>query len=193
MKNTIKKIISLLIILLVIFSFWTVQAKSELEENATTIEYSEDYKAWLNLSEEDKKSTLEPRKYDIVTKKDNISYLKEMDNVFKIQQLLRANLSAKYDLRDIIPENVKIRNQMQTNSCWAFATTGILESHLGLKDKNSSKPVVAYDLSEKHMNYGTAKSAFLDGKTNEYGFAKEVSDGGNFYLATQYMAMVLEP
>lgn len=188
MKNTIKKIISLLIILLVIFSFWTVQAKSELEENATTIEYSEDYKAWLNLSEEDKKSTLEPRKYDIVTKKDNISYLKEMDNVFKIQQLLRANLSAKYDLRDIIPENVKIRNQMQTNSCWAFATTGILESHLGLKDKNSSKPVVAYDLSEKHMNYGTAKSAFLDGKTNEYGFAKEVSDGGNFYLATQYMA-----
>ena len=42
MKNTIKKIISLLIILLVIFSFWTVQAKSELEENATTIEYSED-------------------------------------------------------------------------------------------------------------------------------------------------------
>lgn len=147
MKNTIKKIISLLIILLVIFSFWTVQAKSELEENATTIEYSEDYKAWLNLSEEDKKSTLEPRKYDIVTKKDNISYLKEMDNVFKIQQLLRANLSAKYDLRDIIPENVKIRNQMQTNSCWAFATTGILESHLGLKDKNSSKPVVTYDLS----------------------------------------------
>lgn len=188
MKNTMKKIISLLIALLVTFSFWTVQAKSEVEENTTTIEYSEDYKAWLNLSEEDKKSTLEPRKYDIVTKKDNISYLKEMDNVFKIQQLLRANLSAKYDLKDIIPENVKIRNQMQTNSCWAFATIGVLESHLGLKDKNSSKPVVAYDFSEKHMNYGTAKSAFLDGKTNEYGFAKEVSDGGNFYLATQYMA-----
>ena len=25
-------------------------------------------------------------------------------------------------LKDVIPENVVIRNQMNTNSCWAFAT-----------------------------------------------------------------------
>ena len=64
----------------------------------------------------------------------------------------------------------------------------MLESHLGLRDKNNSNPTVAYDFSEKHMNYSTARSAFLNNEINEYGYTKKVSDGGNVYMATQYMA-----
>lgn len=188
MKNTVMKILSILIILCSIFSFGTVYAKSQTENNISAIEYTEDYKEWLKLTDEEKEGRLEPRKYDIITGRNNSSYLKDMDNIFKMQQLLRANVSASYNLQDIIPENVKVRNQMQTNSCWAFATIGVLESHLALRDKNASSATTVYDFSEKHMNYATAKSAFLNNEINPYGFAKEVSEGGNFYLATQYLA-----
>lgn len=188
MKNRILKVISFVIIVFIVFSFASTYAMTETEANTSAVEYSEDYKQWLELSDEEKKNRLEPRKYDIITLKDNQSYLKEMNNVFRIQQLLRANVSATYDLKDIIPENVKIRNQMSTNSCWAFATIGAVESHLGLRDKKASLPTVAYDFSEKHMNYSTAREAFLNNQINEYGYSKEVSDGGNAYLAIQYMA-----
>ena len=188
MKKSIIKVISLFLILVATFSFELVFASTDLESKLAVDEYSEEYEQWLQLSDEEKENTIEPRKYDIVTQKDNATYLKELNNVFRVQQLLRATISAKYSLKDVIPENVTIRNQMSTNSCWAFATIGMLESHLALRDKNDSNPTVTYDFSEKHMNYATAKSAFLNDKTNEYGFTKKISDGGNFYLATQYMA-----
>ena len=188
MKKSVIKIISVFFIIFVMFSFGLVFASTNLESKLATDEYSEQYEQWLQLSEEEKENTIEPRKYDIVTNKDNRTYIKELNNVFKMQKLLRATVAAKYDLRDSILENVKVRNQMQTNTCWAFATIGMIESHLALRDKNASNPTVTYDFSEKHMNYATAKSAFLNGKTNEYGFTKQLSDGGNFYLALQYMA-----
>ena len=188
MKKSIIKVISLFLILVATFSFELVFASTDLESKLAVDEYSEEYEQWLQLSDEEKENTIEPRKYDIVTQKDNATYLKELNNVFRVQQLLRATISAKYSLKDVIPENVTIRNQMSTNSCWAFATIGMLESHLALRDKNASNPTVTYDFSERHMNYATAKSAFLNGQINEYGFTKKLSDGGNFYLATQYMA-----
>lgn len=188
MKKSLIKIVSLFLITLTMFSFGLVFASTELESKLKRDEYSEEYEQWLQLSDEEKEKTIEPRKYDIVTQKDNQTYLKELNNVFRVQQLLRATISANYNLKDVIPENVTIKNQMATNSCWTFATIGMLESHLALRDKNASNPTVTYDFSERHMNYATAKSAFLNGETNEYGFTKKLSDGGNMYLATQYMA-----
>ena len=188
MKKSIIKITSLFLIAFTMFSFGLVFASTDLESKLAVDEYSEQYEQWLQLSDEEKANTIEPRKYDIVMQKDNATYLKELNNVFRVQQLLRANISANYNLKDVIPENVTIKNQMSTNSCWAFATIGMLESHLAMRDKNASSPTVTYDFSEKHMNYATARSAFLNGETNAYGFTKNLSDGGNIYLATQYMA-----
>ena len=188
MKKSIIKIISLFLMTFTMFSFGLVFASTDLEGQLAVDEYSEQYKQWLQLSDEEKENTIEPRKYDIVTQKDNQTYLKELNNVFRVQKLLRATISADYNLKDVIPENVTIKNQMSTNSCWAFATIGMLESHLALKDKNNSNPTVTYDFSERHMNYATAKSAFLNNATNEYGYTKKLSDGGNIYMATQYMA-----
>lgn len=188
MKKNIIKIISLSFIIFTIFSFGLVFASMDLESKLAVDEYSEEYEQWLQLSDEEKENTIEPRKYDIEMQKDNQTYLKELNNVFRVQKLLRATISADYNLKDVIPENVTIKNQMSTNSCWAFATIGMLESHLALKDKNDSDPTVTYDFSERHMNYATAKSAFLNNATNEYGYTKKLSDGGNIFLATQYMA-----
>ena len=118
MKKNIIKVISLFLITLIIFSCGVVFASTNLESKLSLDEYSEEYEQWLQLSDEEKENTIEPRKYDIITQKDNTTYLKELNNVFRMQQLLRANVSVDYNLRDIIPENVVIRNQMTTNSCW---------------------------------------------------------------------------
>ena len=187
MKNNLKKLLSLFIIIIAIFSLNIVYAEDIYSINAEQVEYSEEYKKWLNLDEEERKNTVEPRKYDILTNKDNTTYLKNMTNVFKAGSLLRASIPTTYNLKDIIPENVVIRDQMQTNSCWAFATLGVLESSLGLRDKLNSKNTISYDFSERHMNYTSTKSAFLNGKTNKYGFSRELTDGGNFWMASAYL------
>lgn len=161
---------------------------SELELKET--EYSERYQNWLNLSEEERKKTIEPIKYDIVTSRDNTSYLKNTNNIFKIYQMLKASIVDKsYNLKDDIPENVKVRNQQKANACWAFATIGALESHLGLDDKQNSRATTEYDFSESHMDYATIRSgAFLNDEINEYGYSRKLSDGGNLNMALQYLS-----
>ena len=161
---------------------------SELELKET--EYSERYQNWLNLSEEERKKTIEPIKYDIVTSRDNTSYLKNTNNILKIYQILKASIVDKsYNLKDDIPENVKVRNQQKANACWAFATIGALESHLGLDDKQNSRATTEYDFSESHMDYATIRSgAFLNDEINEYGYSRKLSDGGNLNMALQYLS-----
>ena len=187
MKENIKKILSIFIIFAIIFSFGAVYAEDNSGVKVTETEYSEAYKKWLELDEEERKTTVQPRKYDVTSNTDDSSYLKNMDNVFKAQKLVRASIPTKYDLRDVIPENVVIRNQMNTNSCWAFATLGVLESNLGLSDKNASSNTVGYDFSERHMNYALTREAFLDNQINEYGLSRNLNDGGNFWIALTYL------
>ena len=187
MKKNIVKLFSLIVAIFMIFSFSFVYANNELESQISKTDYSEEYKEWQKLSDEEKENSIMPRKYDIIKSQDNATYLKNLKNIFRMQMLLKGPLMDSYNLKDVIPENTTIKNQMNTNSCWAFASLGALETNLAMRDYNSSKGPVVYDFSEKHMNYATAKSSFLDNKTNEYGFSKEVSEGGNFYMATQYL------
>ena len=189
MKKIAIKLLILSIVFFNIFIVGKVYAKNELDLEMKETEYSESYKEWLNLSDEEKAKTVEPRKYNIITENSNESSLKNMDNIFKIQQMLKASVNPTYDLRDDIPENVKIRNQKKTNSCWAFATLGVLESHLALEDKKNSRTAIAYDFSESHMDYSTVRTGiFTNNEINKFGYTRELKDGGNIYMATQYLA-----
>lgn len=183
----ISNIITSLIILILILLSGKVYAETNLESIIKPTEYTEDYKEWLELSDEERTKTLEPRKYEIVPLQSNSDYLKSTSNALRVSQLLKATLSSNYSLQTVIPENVKIRNQMQTNSCWAFATIGALETNLAMQDKLASKAPIVYDFSERHMNYATTRTAFLNNKINENGFTRELKDGGNFYTANAYL------
>ena len=185
MNSKLIKIFSVIIITIIAFSFIGVNAYSDYEVKEA--DYSDEYKQWLELSDEEKEKVVKPRKYNIIQDYDNSTYIKSIDNVFKAQQLLRAAIPTKYDLRSLIPENLKVRDQMQTNTCWAFSTLGALESTLALSNYNAGLPVTEYDFSERHMSYGLTRDAFLNGEINEYGYSRKISDGGNFWMAMQYL------
>ena len=98
------------------------------------------------------------------------------------------NLESKYSLADIIPENTKIRNQMQTPWCLSFASLATLESSLAIQDKNAGKAAKEYDFSEEHMAYSTQDSSFKDGKANKMGLHKNVNEGSSIIAIQEYFS-----
>ena len=82
----------------------------------------------------------------------------------------------KFDLRTVI--NIRIKNQQNTQQCWAFASNTVLETNL-LLTKNQE-----YDFSERHMVYATARN-FTDAE-NEWGYNREANQGGNEFVALGY-------
>lgn len=101
------------------------------------VEYSDEYKEYLNLSEEDKQEILQPRMYDIPKYEDT-------------SEIVTATFEPRYSLKDVIPDNVIVKSQGKLGVCWAFATLSSLETNLALNNIGSIK---RYDFSERHMDY----------------------------------------
>lgn len=180
----LKKIMVVLILLILLIMFLTT--KKVFANNSANlfepVEYSDDFKKWLELSDEEKKNVIIPRMYDVPFSKP------EYTNPFYRAKMLRSNISPKYDLRDIIPANLAIRNQMQTNSCWAFASLSSLETNLALSNyKKGTNLSKIYDFSERHMEYSTNRY-FKDNVENPKGFNREVGSGGTYLMAETYLA-----
>lgn len=162
-----KKLISMVLIIILLL---TVSANSIAvvntvdKKNFTVIEYSEKYKMWLELPEEERQKTIAPPMYDIKPS-------------LKIGGFLKASLPAKYDLRDTL--NMTVENQMQTNSCWAFASNVSLETNIQKKQSED------YDFSSRFVEYATAQRVVNDElvETNPLGYGRKVGDGGNSSIA----------
>ena len=118
-----------------------------------------------------------PRENDIGT---YVSALGNSNNPYYIDNISKyANLS-KFSLRDIIPENVIVRNQGSENSCWAFTTLACLETNLALKNKRAGKETKVYDFSEQYMVSSSFYNNYLNGLTNNRGLNFKPYEGGNF-------------
>ena len=182
--SKILKITMICLVLASILFVENVYAKENQEGEFRIIEYSEEYQKWMSLSDEEKAKTMAPRMYNIKNSQTNSDNTK---NILRISKLLKATANDRFSLQDEIAENVNIRNQKQTNTCWAFATLGALETSLALRDKLESRPVTVYDYSERHMDYATARNVFLDDKINEKGFTRDIKNGGSFLMANAYL------
>ena len=93
-----KKLKKISIILMILISFLIapkVFAKSNNDE-IRKVEYSEDFKRWLKLSDEEKNKTIQPRMYDVIVTDFNTR------NVFYKVRLLGAKSNSKYNLKNII-------------------------------------------------------------------------------------------
>ncbi len=147
------------------------------------VEYSEDFKKWLELSDEEKKNTIQPRMYDV------LPTATPSKNLFYKIRLVGASVNSTYSLKEAIPSNLAIRNQMRTNSCWTFAALSSLETNLALYDYKKGDNISeqrVYDFSERHMEYATSKT-FKDDVLNPIGYNREVGSGGNWNIAQSYL------
>ena len=179
MKNK-RKIVSLIIVFIITMLISLNVFATEITDLIGTVEYSEEYKNWLKLSDEEKKEVIQPRMFNIP--KENV----EVKNPLKNGRLLRSALSSKYSLQEDIPENIVVKNQQQTNSCWTFGSLASLETNLALKNYYNGNSAKVYDLSERHMEYATSRE-FLNGEINTRGFNRKIDDGGNSYLYSAYL------
>ena len=179
----IMKIGTIILLISIILLLGTKEvAAIEKDKLLNKMEYSEDFKRWLQLSDDEKKRIVMPRMYEI----ENTKTLNT--NPLYRARMLKANINSKYSLKDIIPSNLVIRNQKNTNSCWAFAELSSLETNLALtnykKGINASK---VYDFSERHMEYATSKK-FANNVENEKGYNRVVGEGGSYRFAESYLA-----
>lgn len=180
----IKKIIFALILFMMLICTNIYAFSAKIEQT----EYTDEYKNYLNLSNEEKLKVIEPNKYKTIYSRNNSQYLSKMQNVFKSMNLLSNTLESSYSLLDIIPTNVKVRNQENTNTCWAFASLGALESNLALLDYRNTNQSITYDYSERHLVYGARRNVFNNNQINDYGFTKKIEEGGNFFHAQTYLS-----
>ena len=178
-----KKFFGLMTILVILSIL--ISGKATLATNITDsikeVKYSDEYKRWLELPEEQRKNVIQPRIYDVpYTRAANT-------NPMFRYRLFGASNTSNFNLKSIIPQNVVIRNQEQTGSCWAFASLSSLETNLALTNYKSGKNTTkVYDYSERHMDYTSSSDSFSDG-TNESGYKREVDSGGNWFYAESYL------
>lgn len=185
MKSRLIKIVGFLIFFIGTVLYSNVYAS--VDADFQIIDYTDEYKEYMQLSDEEKQNRLEPSKFDIISSKTNSEEVKSINSILNSVNLLRNALDSEYNLRDIISKNVAIRDQMQTNSCWAFATIGSLESNIGLLDYKAGKTENVYDYSERHMDYAVRKDTFNNGEVNDYGYSTSFAEGGTFYMAQSYL------
>ena len=181
MRKKEKIVISLIIIILMLLSLTQNVYANSISDSIENIEYSNEFKEWLKLTEEEKNNSIMPRMYDIRYKRELKSNL-----IYKAKMLGVSN-EASFNLKSIIPENLVIRNQMSTQSCWAFASISSLETNLALNNyKTNQNTSKVYDYSERHMEYSTSRT-FKNNQINSDGYNREVGTGGNWYFAETYL------
>ena len=173
MNKSIKKYFLSLILLFLLLIINTTVIAGNLK--VEPVEFTEEFKNYINLPEEERKKVIEPRSYEIINST-NIS-----KNPFKIARVIGSSLETTFSLKNVIPNNIVVKNQGKTNACWAFATLSSLETNLDLKNNQKN-----YDFSERHMDYASSR-IFKDNVINPTGFNRTVGEGGSFEIALAYL------
>ena len=178
MKKIIK-LIPILIIFSMLLELSSISlATATTEKSTISINLSEDFKNWEELSDEEKNNVIMP----IATSTNINEEEKNSANsfLFGVQNFFtKATIPTKYTLTEDI--NVPVKHQGTTGECWAFSMTSVLESYLAISEQKAVIP----RYSARHMDYATAET-FLDG-TNPIGYSRELGTGGNSTMALGYL------
>ena len=121
---------------------------------SNTQEYSEAYKKYLQLSEEEKNNlAIIPDKYDIPM---SVIYTQSMEENYNLTEIEEIEIPESFDLRDKI--NIEVENQGSSEICYTFASLTSVETNLALKHNDY------VDLSESHLatfSYGLKGGSFV--------------------------------
>ena len=167
------KFLVVFIIFLISTTFFTCNAESSNINNKKNlvIEKSENYKKWEKLSDEEKSKYIEPSYYNINFK--NSIKRSKFNEIIKNDDSL---LQSSYNLKNSL-QNLNVKNQKRTGSCWAFSYTSMLETTMENKYKRNN-----IEYSPMHLDYVTSKI-----------FNRQPGDGGNSYVSLAYSASGLGP
>ena len=187
MKKTIRKIYLCFIITILFTTGIALGNDTNLENK----EYTEIYKQWLELSDEQKENVIEPSKYNFYSKdtKEEIQLANQKMNLKSLVKMAKSSTyatSPKFSLKTLIDNNLEIKDQKSTNFCWAFASISSLETNLALKNYNDNKDDKIYDYSERHMVYSMTQS-FKNGQVNTNGWKQKAKDGGTTTMSMAYL------
>ncbi len=157
-RTKVKMMLIFFITLLMMLCFNNVSYASDMKVS----EYSQKYKEWLNLSDEEKEGTIPPAPFNV--RKSN-----EKTPVRKLKSLLKNgnnSIPERYDLREHI--DIVVKNQQDTGMCWAFSATTNLEINEALRGNQ-------VNFSERHLDYDTA-TYYID-ENNPNGLDRNVGEG----------------
>ena len=171
MKKKIKIVIFISFIFILLFNLNYTYGETNEEKDEE--QYSEVYKEWLQLPEEDKNNSIPPLPF-------NIRYEQNEQGIFN--SLKSSNPKAKYDLREDI--SVVVKNQNATGECWAFASNSMLETYLQLHNET-------WNFSERHLDYATSEN-YING-INKNALNRNVGYGGYNTISGSYYTRGLGP
>lgn len=177
------KVLCLAILVMTIMST-TVFAAEANHHVAKKFEYSEAYKAWLELPDDVRKNTIAPLMYDITTvesKNSNSIFAKTYNNMVSAT----ANLAESYNLKDEM--TIRVKNQGVTGECWAFALTSAIETTI-----TKSTGELADEYSPAHVDHSCTNS-YADGNVTEDTWTRELASGGSLLNAVSYISAGLGP
>lgn len=160
--------------------------EEENREKEYEEKYTEAYKKYLKLTDEQKKETkVIPKKYEVNYNTINNIIIDQKENTNTQTQKKEdansdKNTDNKIDYEFVTPKKfnladkikIKVEDQGFYGLCWDFAATKSLETNLALTKKKY------YDFSEMHVNYIT--SDLLLGY-------RELNEGGNFEIYEDYL------
>ena len=180
MRKNKKVLLSIIVFFTILVSGYQVFATNI---PGAKIEFSEEYLEYLDYLEylggNNEKQTIAPRMYDIPKATSVI------ENPLKLVSMLGTSVEQPFSLRSCIPENMVVKNQSPTDTCWTFASLASLETNLALKKWKKQLPTIVYDFSEMHMDYATSR-IFLDG-TNEFGYNRVAGSSGVVGMPIAYL------
>ena len=185
MRMSIKKCLKNLILLLGLFLLYGINIVHASDVKLVSCELSEEYKEWLTLSDEEKKGRMMPAMCDSTALRTDVasSGVKSKIESMFIDDV-GVTLPTKYDIRTT-NYKVTLKHQGESGSCWAFATTTMMEAYM------KKKYGVDFLFSPLHIEYASTRS-FTDG-TNKFGFNRTLDTGGNYYMSASYLANGLGP
>ncbi len=139
-------------------------------------DYSTEYMKWLELPDNEKDKYVMPSMYTINL--DDTNKNTDYDiSVFASDISLPSSYNTNAHL------NLSVRDQGNTNSCWAISSIEMFEIANAIQ--NSINTPVMY--SSRHLDYSCSRY-FLNNVENMHGFNRRVGNGANIKVALAYFS-----
>lgn len=129
-------------------------------------EYTESYKEWMELPEEERENYIEPQMYETVEEESGEAQAFSVDT----NELEAASLPSRCTRQT----EMNVKNQGATNACWAYSAATVFDSNYSIINKKKKT------FANMHMEYMTSNAY------NTNGFARRVDSGGNMMIALAY-------